>query len=124
MGQKCVLLVEDDVDFRLLMTEIFSDAGFDVVEAEDGDQAVEMLERIADLDLLVTDIQIPGRFDGNGVATKAKHRRPNLPVVYMSGRPETLTNRIGPRDTFVSKPFLSSRLFSEIGRLMDTAEPH
>ena len=55
MNQKCLLLVEDEPDLRLIMADSFSDAGFEVVEAEDGDVAVKILEYHPQIDLLITE---------------------------------------------------------------------
>jgi DNA-binding NtrC family response regulator len=120
-GQR-LLLVDDDTGFRQVLAETFLDAGFQVVEAEDGDQAIGILEGLGQLDVLVTDIQMPGRFDGNDVATKAKNRHPGLAVVYVSGSPESVTNRIGPCDVFLGKPFHCARMLSEVRRLLCLAE--
>jgi CheY-like chemotaxis protein len=122
MNEKCLLLVEDDSELRFLIAEAFFDAGFEVVEAEDGDQAVELAENLKQLDVLVTDIQMPGRLDGNEVATRARGRHPGLQVVYMSGDPASLTNGIGPCDAFLCKPFRSFVVISEVARLLAVAE--
>jgi CheY-like chemotaxis protein len=120
---KCLLLVEDDDDFRIVMSETLVDEGFEVIEARTGDEAVDRMQHLGKLDLLVTDIQIPGRLDGNGVATEAKRQRPGLPVVYISGRPESLTNRIDSVDSFVCKPFSSRHFVIEITRLLTSVTP-
>jgi DNA-binding response OmpR family regulator len=119
---KRLLVVEDDTDFRDFLAEVLSDAGFDVVEAEDGDHAVKMLECIERLDVLVTDIEMPGHLNGNSVARLARHQHPSLTVVYVSGRPESLTNQIGPADAFIAKPFHSALMIFEIRRLLNLAE--
>ncbi len=118
LNGKCLLLVEDDFDFRLVMAETLADEGFDVVAAQSGDEAVEILEHLEKLDLLVTDLQMPGRFDGNLVAREAKRQYPGLPVVYISGCPESLTNGIEPIDAFVCKPFSHRDFVGEIVRLL------
>jgi CheY-like chemotaxis protein len=122
VNEKRLLLVEDDSELRFLIAEALFDAGFEVVEAEDGDQAVELLENLEQLDVLVTDIQMPGRLDGNDVATRARARHPGLPVVYVSGHPASLTNGIGPCDAFLCKPFCSFLVISEVARLLAVAE--
>jgi DNA-binding NtrC family response regulator len=119
---KRLLVVEDDNDFRQIMVETLFDAGFEVVEAEDGDHAIAILERLDPIDVVVTDIEMPGHCNGNDVATEAKSRHPEVTVVYMSGHPESLTNRIGPRDVFLGKPFQSARIIFEIRRLLNAAE--
>lgn len=118
---KCLLLVEDNPEFRLVLAEVFCDEGFDVIEAENGDAAVDLLRRINRIDILVTDIQMPGVFDGNAVATEAKRHYPGLPVLYMSGYPDSLTNSLAPVDAFVSKPFSPRRLLVEISGLLAAA---
>jgi CheY-like chemotaxis protein len=118
MSQKCLLLVEDEPELRLMLADSLSAAGFDVVEAGDGDQAVEILERHPQIDLLVTDIDIPGRWDGNNVATSAKACQFDLPVVYVTGSPERLTNALGPGDAFFLKPFRHSELITVVRRLL------
>lgn len=123
MHGKCLLLVEDDDDFRMVMSETLVDEGFEVIEARTGDEAVDRLRHLKKLDLLVTDIQIPGCLDGNGVATEAKHQHPGLPVVYISGRPESLTNGIGSINSFVCKPFTSRHFVVEITRVLTAVTP-
>jgi two-component system, response regulator PdtaR len=121
MSQKRLLLVEDDVEFRLVMAESLADAGFAVFEAEDGDHAAEMLRRLDLIDLLVTDIEMPGRCDGNVVAARAKDCYCGLPVVYVSGQPGSVTNTIGACDAFVLKPFHPSSVIAIIRRLLAAA---
>src|SRR5689334_9655856 len=84
MSIKRILVVEDEVEIRLLLTEVLGDAGFDVAEAKDGDHAIRMLDGSASFDLVVTDISMPGTADGNMVAARAKTLDPQIPVVYVS----------------------------------------
>jgi CheY-like chemotaxis protein len=123
MHGRHLLLVEDDFYFRLVMAEALADEGFTVVEAENGDVAVVMLEHLDRLDMLVTDIQMPGRLDGNCVAKEAKRLHPDLPVLYMSGYSGSLTNIIGPTDAFLCKPFKSRHMIAEIARLLAVPVP-
>ena len=94
--------MEDEWSVRQCLAEYLTDVGFKVFTAEDGDQALTMLEDLYELDLLITDIDIPGQLDGNGVATR---RHQGLFAIYASGRPDQLMNKIEQRDTFVDKPF-------------------
>lgn len=115
---KRVLLVEDEFLIRLWLADDLADAGFDVVEAEDGDRAMVLMDQTAAFDLLITDIQMPGQADGNAVATRAKQRYPGLPVIYASGRPASLKNEIGLRDAFLSKPFTAAMMVTTARRLL------
>jgi DNA-binding response OmpR family regulator len=123
LTEKRLLIVEDEAPLRELLAEYLVEAGFAVTEAEDADHAVAMLEGI---DLLITDLDMPGRLDGNAIATKAKVRHPGLPVIYASGRPERLTNRIDAHDAFVDKPFGPAQIAKLVRRLLDqsSAAPH
>jgi CheY-like chemotaxis protein len=116
---KRLLLVEDEPLIRLWLAECLSEAGFDVVEAEDGDQAILLLEQPQAFDLLITDIQMPGRADGNAVATWATERYPRLPVIYVSGRPESLKNEVRYCDAFISKPYTSATMLNTAQAILD-----
>jgi CheY-like chemotaxis protein len=118
MGKR-VLLVEDELLIRMWLADDLAEAGFDVVEAEDGDRAMLLIEETPVFDLLITDIQMPGRADGNAVAIRAKQRYPGLPVIYASGRPGSLTNAIGCCDAFVPKPFSAAYILATARRLLD-----
>lgn len=113
-----VLLVEDEMLIRVLVADCLADAGFAVIEAETGDQAVLLLANAEHLDLIVTDIQMPGRLDGNGVAAAARAKRPNVPIIYMTGNPGHLCDRLGGGDAVLRKPFAPSEVLATIQRLL------
>jgi DNA-binding response OmpR family regulator len=119
MGSR-LLLVEDELLIRLWLAESLSAAGFEVVEAEDGDQAMLLMEQPEAFDLLITDIQMPGHADGNAVATRAKQRYPGLPVIYASGRPESLKNKVLYCDAFIPKPYTAAQILSTARAILDT----
>lgn len=116
MTQKCVLVVEDQFMIRLMLVEALTAAGFEVLEAQDGDAALELLGEREHLDLVVTDIQMPGLADGNVVGAYAKSRHPGVPVIYASGRPDTLKNRLFQEDSFISKPFGTQQIVVLVAR--------
>lgn len=101
----CILLVEDDFLIRLLMSECLTDAGFNVVAAESGDQAITLLGDRGEMNLVVTDIQMSGTADGNKVAQAAKLRYPGVPVIYITGNSTSLTNVMEGKDALMRKPF-------------------
>jgi CheY-like chemotaxis protein len=76
-----VLVVEDDVVVRLMVVEALRDAGFEVMEAEDGEMALTVC-RSAAFDALLTDIRLPGPLSGWDVAEKCRESDPTLPVIY------------------------------------------
>lgn len=81
----CILLVEDEALVRAVMAADLEDFGFAVVEAEDGAEAVALVEGGTPVDLLVTDIRLPGPLDGWAVAERVRALRPGLPVIYATG---------------------------------------
>ena len=88
----CILLVEDEPLIRSLLVEVLLEEDFEVVEAADGHAAMDALKRHEGVDLLLTDVHMPGGVSGIDVARHARARDPDLPVVFATGRPETLKN--------------------------------
>jgi DNA-binding response OmpR family regulator len=114
-----VLLVEDEFLIRLTLAEALADAGYEVVEAETGDAALAVLEADPSIRLLLTDIQLPGALDGLRLVARARAGRPMLPVIYMTGRPDTMTSTRGnPCDAFIAKPYLPSEVTATVRRLI------
>jgi len=114
-----VLLVEDEFLIRLTLAEALVDAGYEVLEAETGDAALAVLESDPSISLLLTDIQLPGQLDGLRLVARARAGRPSLPVIYMTGRPDTMTSTRGnPRDAFIAKPYLPSEVTATVRRLI------
>jgi CheY-like chemotaxis protein len=100
-----LLLVEDDELVRSTLAEALADAGFEVLEAEDAETALHMLAERGDLAALMTDINLPGA-DGFVLARAARRLRPDLPVIYASGRyREPDPKRALPGARFLAKPF-------------------
>jgi CheY-like chemotaxis protein len=115
-GRPRIMLVEDDFLVRLSLSETLSDEGWEVVQAETGEEAVSLLESLDGLALLMTDMQLSGAVDGRAVAAAARVRSPDLPVLFMTGRPESVGDAKGPRDVIVSKPFLPSEIAAHVRR--------
>jgi DNA-binding NtrC family response regulator len=117
-ASKQVLVVEDQEIIRFVLEEILTDAGYEVMTAECGDMAIEML---ADLtpDYLVTDIQMPGTADGNAVGAAARMMYPNLAIIYMTGRPDLVTATLGTRSRMLQKPFSSGGLLKILSQWTD-----
>ena len=115
--RKRILVVEDQAFIRELVSESLWEAGFEVVEADTGDKAALILLAPDRVDLLLTDIQMPGHLDGNALAAAARKQRPMLPVIFMTGRPDSLRSKLGARDAFVSKPFIIREVLSLVRQL-------
>ncbi|KAA8606681.1 histidine kinase [Salipiger aestuarii] len=84
-GDACILAVDDDADLLELSARQLRSLGYAVVTAPDGPSALALLEDIPEIDLLYTDVSMPGDMDGGELATRARARRPGLAVLYTSG---------------------------------------
>jgi CheY-like chemotaxis protein len=80
-----VLVVEDEVLVRLVIADALRSQGFPVVEAANADEALTILQSSAAVDLMITDIQMPGPMDGLALTALARAGRPGLKVVIVSG---------------------------------------
>lgn len=99
-----VLVVEDEALLRLIIVDELQEAGFDVVEASDGSEALEALNSCEGIDLLFTDIRMPGPLNGWDVAERARDLRPDIHVIYATGFSEDAP-RIVPGGRFFKKPY-------------------
>ena len=115
-----VLLVEDEVAVRMACRRILERAGFNVLEAIDGAHA---LTELADtpIDLLLTDVIMPGGVSGRDLAEHMQATRPGLPVLYMSGYTADVIATRGILESgvhVVEKPFSSSDLLGKVRELL------
>ena len=116
-----VLIVEDELLIRLHAAGIIEDAGFDVIEASNADQAIAILEFRPDIAVLFTDIQMPGSMDGLKLAAAVKGRWPPIRIVATSG-----LVHVGPGDLpeggrFLPKPYNPTQLTATLQEL--TVDP-
>jgi DNA-binding response OmpR family regulator len=116
--------VEDDILVRMTLTDGLEDAGFSVVEAGDAQEALSLLASRSDILALMTDINLPGGADGFTLARAARVVRPELPVVYASGRYMTAEEgRSVPGSCFLAKPFTPSLAAAAIRATMRGEAP-
>lgn len=116
-----VLVVEDEVLISNLVTEALNDVGFDVLAVPDGEEAMRHIEADPNIDVLFTDINLAGRMDGGSLAEQARRHRPELPIVYCSGRcsPSAIAPPV-PRSIFVRKPYDLNEICTLLTRLTST----
>jgi two-component system response regulator VanR len=114
-----VLIVDDDEVIRSLLRLTLPDEGHDLVEAEDGDQALQIIAA-RQPSLVLLDWRMPGT-SGEGVLTALKQTYPDLPVIVLTAEPEakvrTLAESLGA-DVFVAKPFSPLQLLGSVERLL------
>ncbi len=116
-----VLVVEDELLICNLIAEALCDNGFVVHAVAEGEEALRYLESGAEVDVLFTDINLLGRMDGSMLAQQVRAQRPELPIVYCSGRysPSALAPAV-PRSIFVRKPYSPAELCRLLARLTGT----
>jgi two-component system, response regulator PdtaR len=116
-----ILLVEDEPLVRMLSADVLSDAGFDVVEAENADEAVGVLQREPDIAALVTDVDMPGSMDGLMLARLVHERFRGMPVLVVSGKVRPSPAELPPLASFIAKPYAPKVLISELRDLLAAA---
>ncbi|MEE7545696.1 PAS domain-containing protein [Xanthomonas sp. Kuri4-1] len=120
-GQR-ILVVEDDEQVRLLVTELLSELGYEAEVVASADAAIPRLAAAAPLDLLVTDVGLPG-LNGRQLAEVARQLRPVLPILFMTGYAETARNQsdfLAEGMSMIAKPFSLSELGEAVARIFGT----
>lgn len=113
-----VLIVEDEFLIRLNAVDMIEDAGFDVVEAGDADEAVAILEARPDIHIVFTDIQMPGSMDGLKLAHFVRHRWPPIKIVAVSGHHVFRGNDLPAGSLFLQKPYNLQQVTSTLRQLL------
>jgi two-component sensor histidine kinase len=113
-GVPNVLVVEDEMVLRMRAVDIVEDAGFTPVEAANADQAIAILESRSDIDLLFTDIQMPGSMDGLKLAHAVHDRWPAIKIILVSGqvKPSDAERPVDSR--FFGKPLGVGQMINEL----------
>jgi len=83
-----VLVVEDESSLRTVIVDVLSDRGYVVLSAQDGQSGLRAVESTSHIDLLLTDVGLPGRMNGRQLADAARRLRPDLKVIFVTGYPE------------------------------------
>jgi CheY-like chemotaxis protein len=120
LGLLRVLLVEDEPMVREMLVEALRDEGLEVIEAATGDEAVGLLVKPSDIDVLVTDVRMPGKIDGIGVAVRAREIHPGIGVIVVSGYALDLWERLeklDPPPVFLRKPYRTKEVLDVVRQL-------
>lgn len=116
-----VLVVEDEVLISGALCDALTANGFDVLHSETADDALRYVEDGRQIDVLFTDINLPGAIDGARLASRAREMRPELPIVYASGRHASSDlGGLVPRSVFLNKPYDLSEVCRLVRRLAPT----
>jgi PAS domain S-box-containing protein len=117
-----VLVVDDDPIVRMLVAEVLSENSYNILEATDGPSAAKLIESDQRIDLLITDVGLPGGMNGRQVASAARVRRPDLKVLFITGYAENTAIKNGylePGMAVLAKPFAMSTLGNKIRGMLE-----
>ena len=117
-SKKTVLVVEDEPVVMIDAIQALEDAGFDVVDAYDGEHALLRLAERPEIAALFTDVNMPGRYDGVALARMVHERRPDVVVVITSGAVKLGRDQIPDDGRFVPKPYDGRRVAELIHELL------
>lgn len=120
-AQDVVLIVEDEPLIMMLLSDYLSGEGYRVLQAENGEQAFEILATRPHLDLMITDYRLPGGISGVMIAEPAVKLRPDLKVIFISGYPAEIVDSGSPitlKAPILAKPFTMETLHAQIEHLL------
>ncbi len=121
-GGALILVVEDDPDVREFLELALGTLGYAVVSCEDGPSALAKLEELHTVDLLLTDVVLPGGMTGKEVADRVSSIRPNIPILFSSGYTENSVVHDGKLDAGVKlleKPYKREKLARYVREALD-----
>ncbi len=129
-GGETILVVEDDPDVRKLTVALLKRLGYVVLEAEDGETALSIFEENPDIDLLLSDVVLPGDISGPEIADSARRQRADLNVLFMSGYAEDVVRRQASGagqardsgDDLLPKPFSRGDLARKVREVLERGQ--
>ena len=123
-GEEAILVVEDHEDLRSYSVSALREQGYVVLEAPTGDHALRVLQRSPQVDLLFTDVVLPGGMNGRELAEAAQRLSPRLRTLFTSGYTRNAIvhdGRLDPDVALISKPFTAEQLARKVRQVLDSA---
>ena len=120
---KRILLVDDDKNIRILVTELLSTMGYTILEAQDGEEAMKLVD-IGPIDLVMTDLKMPG-MDGIELTRAIRRIEPELPIIVYSAYRFIDTAPVALKagaNEYITKPFLQTKIKQVVERLLKEKE--
>jgi PAS domain S-box-containing protein len=117
-----VLVIDDEPTVRMLIVEVLQEAGYRAIEAEDGPSGMKILSTDMRIDLLITDVGLPGGMNGRQVADAARGYRPDLKVLFITGFAENAAignGHLEPGMEVITKPFVMAELADKIIEMIE-----
>ncbi|GAB0059879.1 response regulator [Pseudomonas syringae] len=121
-SDETILVVDDEPAVRLLIVELLEDLGYIVLQAERGADALTILQSKAAIDLLITDVGLPGGMNGRQVADAARDVRPDLKILFVTGYAENAAlahDTLEPGMHVLPKPFAIAELIGRVTELLE-----
>ncbi len=118
-----VLIIDDEETVRMLVAEVLGEAGYNVIEAPDGPSGLDILRSDRRIDLLVSDVGLPGGMNGRQVADAARVTRPDLKVLFITGYAENAAvgnGLLAPGMEVLTKPFVMGDLAAKVHDMMES----
>ena len=112
-----ILIVDDEPTVRTVITEVLGELGYAAIEVSDGASGLKVLQSDVRIDLLITDVGLPGGLNGRQMADAARLSRPKLPVLFITGYTESVAigrSTLEPGMHLLAKPFAMEALASRI----------
>lgn len=116
--RRVILVVEDSLLIRLNAIEIIERAGHEVLEAENADEAIAILETTEDIDLVFTDVQMPGSMDGMDLCYYVRISWPRIKLIVASGVLHLRVNSLPTGWRFLSKPYTENAVKNAVAGLL------
>ncbi|WP_218775988.1 response regulator [Sphingomonas sp. TZW2008] len=113
-----VLIVEDEPLVRMHGCDLLESAGFDVIEAQTADEALDLLERHGHVRLLFSDVDMPGSMDGLELARRVHLRWPKIGLLMTSGHHRLTPEMIPDHGRFIAKPWRENNVLAEMRAIL------
>ena len=117
-GKAVVLIVEDEMLIRMGAVDLVLSAGYEALEARDADEAIRILEERQDVDLVFTDVQMPGTMDGIKLASFIRGRWPPVKLLVASGNAIVEESSLPDGSRFFAKPYDDKAITDAMAKLL------
>ena len=116
-------MIDDEATIRMPMVDVLGEAGYRIVEGGDGPAGLKVLRSDMPIDLLITDVGLPGGINGRQVTDAARTRRPDLKVLFVTGYAENAVAGNGLLETgtaVITKPFEINALAAKVRDIVES----
>jgi CheY-like chemotaxis protein len=123
-GKHIVLVVEDNTIIRMGAVDLVVSAGYEAIEARDADEAIRILESRSDIDLVFTDVQMPGSMDGIKLAHYIRERWPPVKLILASGNAILEESILPTGSGFFAKPYVEHAIMDTMASMLAAPNEH